>query len=508
MSGPVWRIEDPEPQPTPPGVVQGSWVSLHYLRSELRRRWRLVAATATAGLLLALVAMFALPQSATASATVLLQHDPASDPLTAIQTDESLLATRTVSENAVDALGLPMSPDAFQGTFTASQASTEVLVIDLKAPTNAEAVRRLTALCAAFLDFRNGTLQERADKIVASDKSQMEILQNQVDGLTQESQAALSEGQGELAQSYIGQIAQRQDQIATLQQESQTTALTADSLAAASHVVDPAAPLPPGGKKRIALGVMSGLILGGGLGIGLVFVHALISNSLRRREDVATALGRPVSFSTGAVSGVVPWRRRNRARNLEVLATGLISGLPDERSGTERLGVLGVGDLRSAARVVVAAARELESEGDQVFLVDLTEQGWLARRHGDLAVYRPEERAHLTDGPLALASSADTGVPREHPLRADWQAADVVLVLGEVELGVGTGHLSTWADRAVVVVGAGKATAELLRSISRMLTRNGPKLEFGMLVGADATDESLGVPRRVAADEQQLRVRG
>jgi hypothetical protein len=59
-----------------------------------------------------------------------------------------------------------------------------------------------------------------------------------------------------------------------------------------------------------------------------------------------------------------------------------------------------------------------------------------------------------------------------------------------------------------VVVGAGKATAELLRSISRMLTRNGPKLEFGMLVGADATDESLGVPRRVAADEQQLRVRG
>jgi hypothetical protein len=59
----------------------------------------------------------------------------------------------------------------------------------------------------------------------------------------------------------------------------------------------------------------------------------------------------------------------------------------------------------------------------------------------------------------------------------------------------------------VLLVGAGKATAELLRSISRMLTRSGPDLEFAMLVGADRTDESLGVPRRVATDEQQRRVR-
>src|SRR6187551_1832020 len=108
MSGGVWRIEDPEPNPTPPGVVQGSWVSLHYLRSSLRRRWRLVAATATAGLMLALAAMFLLPASVTASATVLLAHDPSQDPLTAISTDESLLQTRTVSEDVVDELDLPM----------------------------------------------------------------------------------------------------------------------------------------------------------------------------------------------------------------------------------------------------------------------------------------------------------------------------------------------------------------------------------------------------------------
>ena len=80
-------------------------------------------------------------------------------------------------------------------------------------------------------------------------------------------------------------------------------------------------------------------------------------------------------------------------------------------------------------------------------------------------------------------------------------------MLGEIELGIGTGHLSIWADEVVLLVRAGKATAELLRSVSRMLTRSGPTLEFAMLVGADRTDESLGVPRRVAVDEPHRQAR-
>jgi len=117
MSGTIWRIEDPEPNPTPPGVVPGSWVSLHYLRSTLQRRWRVVAATAAAGLMVALVALFALPTSATASATVLLAHDPAVDPATALATDQSLLETRIVAQKVIDELHLGLSPDDFLSTF-------------------------------------------------------------------------------------------------------------------------------------------------------------------------------------------------------------------------------------------------------------------------------------------------------------------------------------------------------------------------------------------------------
>jgi capsular polysaccharide biosynthesis protein len=508
MSGGVWRIEDPEPNPTPPGVVQGSWVSLHYLRSSLRRRWRLVAATATAGLMLALAAMFLLPASVTASATVLLAHDPSQDPLTAISTDESLLQTRTVSEAVVDELDLPMSPEDFRSTFTSVRASSQVLVIDLKAPTQQAAVARLDALCAKFLAFRNLQLQGQAKGTADADDVQIEGLRQQIEELTRQYNTALADGRSADAQDILARRTNLQDQIGTLQLTSQDATLQAQALATASHVVDPAAPVPAGGLRAVALGVMSGLILGGGFGVGLVFVHALISNSLRRREEVATALGRPVSLSAGAVRSRLPWDRRLRRRNLDILASGLVSALPEDRQQGERLGVLGVGDLRSAATIMVAAARALEGAGEQVFLVDLTERGWLSRvRHGDLTVHRPEDGAQLSGGSLALISSAEAVVPDDDPHRQAWDEADVVLVLGEAELGIGTGHLSTWTDRVVLLVASGKATAELLRSISRMLTRNGPQVESVMLVGADRTDESLGVPRRTASDEQQRRAR-
>ena len=158
--------------------------------------------------------------------------------------------------------------------------------------------------------------------------------------------------------------------------------------------------------------------------------------------------------------------------------------------------------------MLVAAARILQDSGDEVFLVDLTREGWLMRATPTgLPVHQPQEREGPTYGRLSLASSADNGPAADDPLHEAWEAAHVVLVLGEIELGVGAGHLSIWADEVVLLVRAGKATAEFLRSVSRMLTRTGPNLEFAMLVGADHTDESLGVPRRVATDEPHRQAR-
>src|SRR5262249_55069684 len=162
--------------------------------------------------------------------------------------------------------------------------------------------------------------------------------------------------------------------IGTLHTTIQDTQLQSDSLAVASHVVDPAAAVPPGGLKHRVLGVMSGLILGFGLGVGIVFAHALVSNRLRRREEIATALGHAVPFSAGAVRGrfgwgapaLLPSTRKRRLRNLDVLVQGLTAALPADRDARTRLALVGVGDLRSAASVVMATASRFQEQGERV----------------------------------------------------------------------------------------------------------------------------------------------
>jgi capsular polysaccharide biosynthesis protein len=517
MTGP-WRIEDAEPSRTPAGMaVEGSWVSIHYLRSCLRRRWRFVLMTTTAGLMLALAALTLVPASSSADATVFLAHDTGADPMTAIATDHKLLVNRTVAGQVVDQLHLPMTVDEFLATYSASEPSTELLDIQLKAGSPQEAVRRLTALCAAFLQFRNDQLATQARYIVTTDQSHIAALRKEVDLVNQEYTAALAHRDHPAASQALTDRSELLQQIGTLQSTIEDTQLQSESLATASHVVDPPAPVPAGGPKHMVLGVMSGLILGCGLGVGIVFAHALVSNRLRRREEIATALGQAVPFSAGPVHGRLPWYlpvhrpsvARRRRRNLEILSEGLAEALPEGRGARQRVALVGVGDLRAAASVIVETGLRLQVQGDRVFLVDLTNAGVLGRYQSDeLAILRPEvRRAGSASGALSVVSSMSDVLPHGDPREEQWKRASLVLVLAEVDLGVGNRQLMTWADSAVLMVGAGKVTAEYLRSISRLFSSAGPRLEFAMVVGADRTDESLGVPRPEAREELQRRAR-
>jgi hypothetical protein len=514
MTG-AWRIEDAEQSRTPAGMaVQGSWVSLHFLRSALRRRWRLVMGTTTAGLMLALAALVLVPTPSSADATVFLAHSTGTDPTTAIATDHKLLINRTVASRVVEELRLPMSVDSFLATYSASEPSTELLDIQLKAATPREAVRRLTVLCAQFLAFRNQQLAAQADYIVSTNQGRINDLRRQIQLATADYRAALARHDAKAANAALTSRSQLYAQVGTLQSTIQDTQLQSNSLATASHVVDPPAPIPPGGRRHVALVVLSGLILGGGLGIGIVCANALVSNRLRRRDEVATALGQTVSFSAGPVRGRGPWAlpvslpraRRRRQRNLELLSEGLGAAVSEDRADRTRLALIGIGDLRSAAQVLVHAAHKYHEQGERIVLVDLTNDGLLQRHASDeLPVLRPEARPGTTTGQLSVISTMDDAFPKGDPRAEQWRRAGLVLVLAEIELGVGVRHLATWADRAVLLVGAGKVTAEYLRSTARLFASAGPKLEFAMVVGADRTDESVGVPRPEAHEQQRER---
>lgn len=59
------------------------------------------------------------------------------------------------------------------------------------------------------------------------------------------------------------------------------------------------APVAQHAKKRMMLYVGGGLLAGLALRLGIVVIRALISDKLRRRDEIASALGVPVKLSAG-----------------------------------------------------------------------------------------------------------------------------------------------------------------------------------------------------------------
>ena len=71
--------------------------------------------------------------------------------------------------------------------------------------------------------------------------------------------------------------------------------------------------------------------------------------------------------------------------------------------------------------------------------------------------------------------------------------ADVLLTLTALDPSLGGQHLSGWAQAAVAAVTAGRSTATRIHAVGEMVRLAGIPLICGVLIGADGTDESLGV---------------
>src|SRR5262249_16931488 len=59
---------------------------------------------------------------------------------------------------------------------------------------------------------------------------------------------------------------------------------------------------------------------------------------------------------------------------------------------------------------------------------------------------------------------------------------------------VGGEHLLTWAANAVAMVTAGRSTWTKIHAVGEMARLAGTRLVSAVVVGADQTDDSLGVP--------------
>lgn len=554
MSDQAWRVDELEDGPPGTSSPSPALVTLHFLLTALRRRWRIWVSLGCVGALLGLGWALSLPPKTVGTVTLLLAHPPGVDPQQALSTDVSLLRTRTLAVDVVEQLDLQMTPEEFQKSVVVLPASADVVVLEVTGPDDANAVARAGALADAYLMFRSTQIRSQLEGQTRGQRERIATLRERSEDLREQYDAlgTSAPGDQQRASAVLSAQAQVTSQIDAAEQIVKDATLAADSVIDASFVLDPATRKPPPSDVRnVVLAIASGLIGGTATGVGLVLVTALLSNRLRLREEVALALNTPVPISVAGRARASWWtfgRTRLPAASVGILVDALASevrrlprsGLPAAGSGkgpheTRRTPpirlALATVDTGGAGPLVMAnLAARLGAEGMNVFLVDLTRSGDLeramdsaldrrparpggvhlrpeqqpARRRRVLAevpagqsrplVHRPERVPSLEGGPLDLLAAGAGDRPPAAPWPDAWNQADVALTLAEVDPAVGVEHLRSWADDVVVLVAAGRSSAERLRTTGELVRAAGLRLLFAMMVGTDRTDETLGLP--------------
>ncbi len=495
-------------------VATGRLVSVSYLMDVLRRRWRLWCATAVGGMLAAVALGEARPVQYAATTTLLLRHSPQisqSSSGDAMRTEAALAESRTVARAAIDRLGLPVPPQALLGQYRATPLTDDVMEIRLSAPTPGEAVRRAQAVAEAFLAFRRDVLEQQAQAVKEVMDHRKEVLLNQLRSLNEQinnfsgavgsvPSAAVNEGLGDL----VAQRGAANDQLAELRRQTDDLELQTMSVVEGSRVVDPPSVHPQSVSRLrdLATGMVAGLIVGA----GWVVLQAALSDQVRRREEVAAALGAPVAVSVGPLRGPLRAQRRRFRRqrvrprpDIARMVRHLRTALSENPSMRRRLIVVSVDSDGPAALAVASTAVELVGEGNDVLVADLSADSVLAglfdvrrRQTSRISVGSGTSELTLAFPPLESRGVSDDGsTQRDGESRRD--EADVVVALATLDPALGARHLVEWATTVVVVVTARRSTTTGLLSAAQVIRAAGLHLHSAVLVGAERKDDSLGV---------------
>jgi capsular polysaccharide biosynthesis protein len=517
----IWTHDDFTPvQEFPVAELTGGFTSGAFIKAALRRRIRFWCTTAVVGLLIGFGLYVMFPPSYHATATLLLTNVPNEDSATAMQTEATLAQSLPVAEHVVHQLGLQQSVASFMAASNVTVTTDQVLTVTVGAPSANAAVARTNALAAAFLQFRAAYLETQQQDLVAELNQQIKQAQQRLDSINAQikqvsaepsSQAQLAnlrklQAQEVDASNALGQL--KSYVVGTVASAKTTT----DSVVQDSRVLDAATLAKHSRVKSVALDVAGGLIAGMALGMGIVVVGALVSDRLRRRDEVAEVLDAPVGLSVGVLrmprwQKAIPRRAAKRRLDMRRVVAYLRNALPGSSRGPASLAVVAVDDAHVAAQAVASLAVSYASEGKKVIAADLSGEAHLARllrvkdtgvnavsREGTnflVMVPQPDDVAHV--GPLQGSTLSAVPAQADEALVAASNSADVLLTLATLDPAFGSGYLATWATDAVVMVTAGQSSEERIRGVREMIRLAETRLDSVVLVGADKGDQSLGV---------------
>lgn len=109
-----------------------------------------------------------------------------------------------------------------------------------------------------------------------------------------------------------------------------------------------------------------------------------------------------------------------------------------------------------------------------------------------LVVAVPDPYSIVPVGPLEGPPTRTLPAASEE-LRAAYDSADLMFTLMTLDPSMGTEYLPTWASDAVVLVTCGRSSATRIHAVGELIRRSGMQLVSAVLVGADKSDETLGI---------------
>ena len=508
-----------------PADFSAGLTSLGFVKGAIRRGVWFWGTLALTGLLLGVGLYMSSPPVYQATTTLVLKVGPEAAPGTAIQNEQVVAQSRPVAGLALKKLKLPPDVASFLQSYTVTVLTDQALVFTVDAPSSTEAVTRARALAAAFLQFRASAVEaqqksyfQALDQGIKQQKLVITTLGKQIRQVTAQPPSAAKQGTLSTLQ---GQRQSANHTLATLVQNFDGEKASIEEVTAQqvqeSRVVNPAAAVAQSGHarlKNLILYGLVGLIVGLALGLAIVIVRALISDRLRRRDDITYVLGAPVRLSVGRVEHR-RWRPGPRGLaaiasiDVQRIATHLRRSVRRNAGGPATLAVVSVDSDEAAALSMVALALFYADRGQRVIVADLIPHRPAARLAGEVepgthmrsvdgkqvVMVVPQPDDDMPIGPL-------TGTPRKtQPVTAKAaESADVLLTLVSLDPSFGAEHLPTWAADAVVLVTAGRSSWTRIHAAGEMIRLADVRLLSAVLVGADKTDESLGLGHPPGAD--------
>ncbi len=489
--------------------------SLSFITAAIRRRRRFWSTAAALGLVVGALYFLTQPPTYQATTEAYLTLGPNEDPGTAINTSVALAESRPVAALALQKLRLNESVGALLNSYTATSVTDRVIQFSLTATSSAEAARAANDVTTAFLQFRAEQLRTYQSLLITSLNNQIAAAKAQA-GQTNNQVNALSGNVTSAADK--AKLANLQSELATLtaqqqgaQANQQTTEAETSTAVNGSYTISAASVTTHSRAKAGLISALTGLIIGLALSIGVIVVGALVSGRLRWRDDIAHALGASVRLSVGPVRlrRLLPGRHRLAAvasPDIQRISAHLRGRLADSAGGAA-LAVVPADRDDVAALAVVALALSCAESGKRVIVADLCPGMPAARllgaaepgvHHVDVQDTRmvavvPARDDIVPAGPLTPDVARAQTLPVSADLAAVHSTADVLLTLAVLDPMLGAEYLDTWAADVVVTVTAGKSSWTRLRAVGEMVRQAGIRTVSAVLVGADKTDESLGV---------------